>query len=79
MPLPSLDQSVKMKLPPLLDARILLLTRDEDAATKNAKLGASDCAVFPGLKDDLWRIEHPSSEEEWEAPFCGGDTSSEED
>jgi ribosomal protein L11 methylase PrmA len=76
--LPQLDAETKSKLPPLLDARILFLTREAEAREKNAKLGCDDCSVFPGLRAAMARLDDPSSEEEWEAPF-GGDESSDEE
>jgi SAM-dependent methyltransferase len=76
--LPPLDAATKATLPPLLDARILWLRRDEQAEVENTMLGADDCAVFPGLKATIARLECPSSEEEWEAAFCGGDSSDED-
>ena len=74
--LPPLDSDQKSKLPPLLDSKMLLLRRHPEARQLNAALGTPSCKVFPGLQAAIARMEEPSSEEEWEAPF--GDSSDEE-
>jgi len=64
----------KQFLPPLLDARLLVLRRDERAENVNNQLGSDDCLIFPGLK----RAMQSSScgddncivHEEWIAPDC---------
>jgi predicted nicotinamide N-methyase len=69
--LPPLDATDKAKLPPLLDAKILLLTRDVDARHHNDTLGGEECAVFRGLRAAMARMDEPSSsEEEWDPPYC---------
>jgi hypothetical protein len=74
--LPPLNSDQKSKLPPLLDSKMLLLRRHPDAQQLNATLGTLSCKVFPGLQAAIARLEEPSSEEEWGAPF--GDSSDEE-
>lgn len=69
--LPPLDPEIKQKLPPLLDAKILVLKRSKNASQQNKELGGDDCTVFPGLVAAIARAEEVSSEEEWEAPFDG--------
>ena len=69
--LPPLDPALKKKLPPLLDAKILVLKRSENASQQNKELGGDDCTVFPGLVAAIARAEEESSDEEWEAPFDG--------
>lgn len=68
---PPLDPVIKQKLPPLLDAKILVLKRSENASQQNKELGDDDCTVFPGLLAAIARAEEECSEEEWEAPFDG--------
>jgi predicted nicotinamide N-methyase len=69
--LPPLDPQVKKKLPPLLDATLLVLKRSKNAYRQNKELGGDDCIVCPGLMAAIARAEEISSEEEWEAPFDG--------
>ena len=57
-------------LPPTLDAKMLVLRRDEDAADFNLLLGGESCKVFQGLRKAAEKED--SSDEEWEAPFPGG-------
>jgi predicted nicotinamide N-methyase len=69
-----LDDEVKSKLPPLLDARIFVLRRDEAAKSENELLGELNCLVFPGLFAAVQRAAEESSDEEWEPPaFVEGD------
>jgi hypothetical protein len=70
---PPLDCRIQHKLPPFLDAKILILQQCNDAQEHNDKLGGEECLVFPGLKAAIVRAEEASSDEEWEAPFCGSD------
>jgi SAM-dependent methyltransferase len=65
--LPPLAADVLKKLPPLLDSKLLVLRRDPDAIEHNLRR-IDD--VFPGLHAALERLENPSSDEEWEAPFA---------
>lgn len=37
-------------MPPTLDAKLLVMRRDEDAADFNGLLGSDSCRIFPGLK-----------------------------
>lgn len=67
-----LDPDVKSKLPPLLDAKLLVLQRGE--VIGNELLGRLDCPVFPGLHAAIQRAAEESSDEEWEPPaFVDGD------
>ena len=71
-----LDDEVKKNLPPLLDAKILVLRRGD--INGNDLLGLQDCRVFPGLQDAIQRAAEESSDEEWDAPaFVDGDDENE--
>jgi Lysine methyltransferase len=69
------DQS-KMATPTnmtvLPGAQLLQLYRCPNAALYNARLGASDCLVFPALKEAKARLEAAERDapEEWNAPPC---------
>lgn len=69
--LPPLSEEVRSRLPPLLDAQLLVLERSANAARENEQLGGVQCNVFPGLKEWLRRRQEDSSsdEEEWDAPY----------
>jgi SAM-dependent methyltransferase len=69
-----LDASVAKLLPPLLDSKILVMTRCSNAKTCNDQLGSADCTVFPRLREALARREESSSEEEWEGPPVDSDS-----
>jgi hypothetical protein len=72
--LPPISDDIKRKLPPLLDAKMLVLKRDKDARAKNEMLGGVNCRAFPGLNAAIQRAAEESSDEEWEAPaFFDGD------
>lgn len=67
-----LAPDVKRKLPPLLDAKLLVLHRGD--VIGNELLGGLDCPVFPGLHAAIQRSAEESSDEEWEPPaFVDGD------
>lgn len=69
--LPSLAPDTIRKLPPLLDSKLLVLRRAHNAEEYNTtRLGGTACDVFPGLRQALERLENPSSDEEWEAPYA---------
>jgi Lysine methyltransferase len=70
---PPMDKTIIRLLPPLLDSKILILSRSSTAKEQNQHLGADDCRVFPKLRASLARLEEASSEEEWEAPFGSDD------
>lgn len=61
---------VRQRLPPLLDAQILVLRRDPQATEHNAALGAADCNVFRGLQAAIQRRQAHLEEddESWDAP-----------
>jgi SAM-dependent methyltransferase len=72
--LPALASEVTRKLPPLLDSKLLILRRKATARQHDfEELGSQSCAIFPGLWDAVARLENPSSDEEWSAPFAGSD------
>jgi Lysine methyltransferase len=65
------DQSKMATTTTLLHgAKLLQLHRSPNAALYNARLGASDCLVFPGLKEAKARLEAAERQapEEWNAP-----------
>jgi predicted nicotinamide N-methyase len=67
-----LNEEVKKKLPPLLDAKILVLRRGD--VNENGSLGLLDCLAFPGLQAAIQRAAEPSRNEEWDPPaFVDGD------
>jgi predicted nicotinamide N-methyase len=67
-----LDDKVKSKLPPLLDAKLLVLRRGDSMLNQN--LGAYNCQVFPGLQAAIQRASEEVIPEEWEPPaFVDGD------
>lgn len=71
-----LEDEVKKKLPPLLDAKILVLRRGD--VNGNGSIGLQDCLVFPGLQDAIQRAAEVRSEEEWDPPaFVDGDDENE--
>ena len=70
--LPPLDSNIARKLPPLLDSKLLVLRRCDESSARNV-IGFEGCAIFPGLQNAIARLENPSSDEEWEAPFAGSD------
>ena len=58
-------------LHPLLDATLLLLTRDEHAHIWNDQLGSDDCLIFPGMKRaSLASRDGVDVKDEWIAPEC---------
>ena len=65
-------------MPPMLDAKLLVLTKDVNHARQwNDNLGEESCHVFPGLKLKAQRaLEDDSSVEEWEPPYCDDDLNS---
>ena len=65
----TLDPDIVQRLPPLLDSKLLVIQRSENAEEENRALGRDYCTVFPGLRASMARLEEPSSEEEWDAPF----------
>jgi SAM-dependent methyltransferase len=67
-----LDNEVKIKLPPLLDAKLLVLRRGD--STLNKSLGGLNCQVFPGLQASIQRASKEVKNEVWEPPaFVDGD------
>jgi SAM-dependent methyltransferase len=65
------DQSKMATTTTLLHgAKLLQLHRSPNAALYNARLGANDCLVFPGLKEAKARLEAAERQapEEWNAP-----------
>lgn len=78
--LPPIHDDIKRKLPPLLDAKILVLKRDINARIINDRLGTLDCKAFPGLNAAIQRAAEESSDEEWAAPaFVDGDSDESDD
>jgi hypothetical protein len=75
--MPSLPKSIQSQLPPLLDAKLLILQRSATALLHNRALGQDeDCTVFPGLRATMARREEAmtlNETETWEAPFSGED------
>jgi predicted nicotinamide N-methyase len=65
----SLDDELRKLLPPLLDSKLLLLTRSVTAEQINNALGSKSCPIFPGLKEALARMNDESDDEAWEPPF----------
>jgi len=65
-------KDVENKLPPLMEAKLLVLTKNENAVEVNATLGSMTCRVFPGLieqqKEAVLQAERVK--EEWTPPFC---------
>lgn len=59
---------IRQRLPPLLDAQILVFRRDPQAAERNAELGAVHCSIFPGMLAALQRRQEPEEDESWDAP-----------
>jgi Lysine methyltransferase len=68
---------IRQRLPPLLDAQILVLRRDSQAAERNATLGTAHCRVFPGLKAAIQRRQAhlEEADELWDAPPMDDDDS----
>jgi cyclopropane fatty-acyl-phospholipid synthase-like methyltransferase len=69
---------VRQRLPPLLDAQILVLRREPRAAEHNARLGTMHCTVFPGLQAAIQRrhAQLEEGEELWDAPPVDDDDGS---
>jgi hypothetical protein len=81
---PIYHPALRRKLPPLLDAQILILQRvppTTTATTINERLGSTNCSIFPGLHDAIQRQQRKQqqreqqlagaadiSEDEWDAP-----------
>jgi ribosomal protein L11 methylase PrmA len=61
-------------LPPLLDAVLLRLTRDENSQVWNGQLGSDTCSIFPRMKEVSQTANGNEHEnEEWTVPQCFDD------
>lgn len=75
--MPSLPKDIISQLPPLLDAKLLILQRSTTARQHNEGIGLDEhCPVFPGLRAAMVRREEAMLQNEievWEPPFSGED------
>jgi hypothetical protein len=80
---PIYQPALRRKLPPLLDAQILILQRvppttTTTATTINERLGSTNCSIFPGLHDAIQRKQKRKQQQREQQPTGAADISEDE-